>query len=122
MTLGRIAFEAYREAVGGKTFDGKPIPGWADLHGDADKIRAGWEAAAGRTADAVRDALGVNAKFDMVFQLLDGNGAVVHTWTGPGHADGCTWDYSPGVDRVRDAGLFARYRVTTRKHEECPPA
>lgn len=53
-TLGRMAFEAYREAVGGLTFDGKPIPGWDDLHGDRAKVQAGWEAAADKVETIVR--------------------------------------------------------------------
>lgn len=45
-TMGQLAFEAYCEAVGGQTFDGKPIPGWEELHGDRLKVQGGWEAAA----------------------------------------------------------------------------
>jgi hypothetical protein len=42
-SLGQIAFEAYNEAKGGVTYDGKPIPPWEDV-GDA--VRSAWEAAA----------------------------------------------------------------------------
>lgn len=45
----RRAFEAYAEAVGGKTVIGTRIPSWDDL---GDKVRGGWIAA----ARAVRDA------------------------------------------------------------------
>jgi hypothetical protein len=45
-TMGQVAFEAYCDAVGGKTYDGKPIPGWDELHGDRLKVQGGWEAAA----------------------------------------------------------------------------
>lgn len=45
-SLGQVAFEAYRAEVGGLTFDGKPIPGWDELHGDRLKVQGGWEAAA----------------------------------------------------------------------------
>ena len=45
-SLGQVAFEAYCTAVGGLTFDGKPIPGWNELHGDRLKVQGGWEAAA----------------------------------------------------------------------------
>ena len=45
-TLGRVAFEAYCEAVGGTTYDGKPIPGWDELSGDRATVQGGWEAAA----------------------------------------------------------------------------
>lgn len=45
-SLGQVAFEAYRVAVSGQTFDGKPIPGWDELHGDRLKVQGGWEAAA----------------------------------------------------------------------------
>ena len=30
-TTGQTAFEAYAEAKGGTTYDGKKIPGWNDL-------------------------------------------------------------------------------------------
>lgn len=40
--IARIAFEAYAKQVGGKTYDGKPIPGWNEL---GDNVRAGWRAA-----------------------------------------------------------------------------
>jgi len=53
-TLGRLAFEAYCEGVGGLTFDGKPIPGWDELHGDRLKVQGGWEAAAAEVARWVR--------------------------------------------------------------------
>lgn len=47
--LGRIAFEAYRDEVGGLSVTGTPIPDWEDL---GDRIRLGWCAA----AEAVEDA------------------------------------------------------------------
>ena len=40
--LGEYAFNTYREAVGKITFDGKPIPLWAEI-GERQKI--GWRAA-----------------------------------------------------------------------------
>lgn len=42
-SAGRKAFEAYAAHVGGKTHDGKPIPGWENL---TDAVREGWDAAA----------------------------------------------------------------------------
>lgn len=42
-SLGQIAFEAYGAAVGGKTYDGKPIPQWSEVK---PTIQQGWEAAA----------------------------------------------------------------------------
>ncbi len=45
-TMGQVAFEAYREAVGGVAYDGKPIPGWWELSGDTKTVQDGWEAAA----------------------------------------------------------------------------
>lgn len=58
-SLGQVAFEAYRAAVGGQTFDGKPIPGWDELHGDRLKVQGGWEAAAQAVREHMRmvDAL-----------------------------------------------------------------
>lgn len=55
--MGRVAFEAYCAAVGGKTFDGKPIPGWDELHGDRLKVQGGWEAAAKVVREATIDYL-----------------------------------------------------------------
>lgn len=43
MSLGEVAFSAYRASVGGKTYDGKPIPAWAEL---SEPIRQAWQAAA----------------------------------------------------------------------------
>lgn len=50
-TAGQVAFEAYNQARGGVTFDGRPIPAWDDLHGDKAAIQAAWEAAATAVID-----------------------------------------------------------------------
>lgn len=42
-TPGRIAFDAYSQAMGGRTHDGQPIPPWSQL---GHLIQQGWEAAA----------------------------------------------------------------------------
>lgn len=42
-SLGQIAFEAYRQSVGGRTYDDKPIPAWAEL---SESIRLAWDTAA----------------------------------------------------------------------------
>lgn len=42
-SLGQIAFEAYGAAVGGKTYDDKPIPQWSEVK---PTVQQGWEAAA----------------------------------------------------------------------------
>ncbi len=39
----QAAWDAYAEAVGGKTFDDKPLPSWEEL---GDRQKAGWQAAA----------------------------------------------------------------------------
>lgn len=55
MTVGSVAFEAYRKAVEGVAYDGTPIPQWHELKRT---IQLAWEAAAYavRTHDmAVRD-------------------------------------------------------------------
>lgn len=41
--IGLIAFQAYNDQVGGKTFDGKDIPKWGDV---GKKVQDGWRAAA----------------------------------------------------------------------------
>lgn len=57
-SLGRIAFEAYRSAAESKTFDGKKIPEWDDLHGDKSQVQAQWEAAASAVAALVTNGRG----------------------------------------------------------------
>lgn len=42
-SLGEVAFTAYRQSVGGVTYDGKPIPTWAEL---STTIRLAWDVAA----------------------------------------------------------------------------
>lgn len=37
--LGEVAFAAYRESVGGKAYDGTPIPEWAEI---SDAVRQAW--------------------------------------------------------------------------------
>lgn len=48
---GRIAFETYNDAVGGKTWDNKPIPGWDAV---TDKVREGWRIAAFATRQGAK--------------------------------------------------------------------
>lgn len=40
--LAQIAFEAYNEQAGGRTWDDKPIPAWQDV---GEKVQANWKAA-----------------------------------------------------------------------------
>lgn len=49
-TNGQIAYAAYAESTGGKTYDGRPMPLWDEL---PQRIRDAWTAA----AEAVRTAL-----------------------------------------------------------------
>lgn len=49
---GRRAFETYNAAVGGVTWDGRPIPGWEAV---TDTVRDGWRMAA--LATRVRQVL-----------------------------------------------------------------
>ena len=51
-SLGHTAWLAYARTVGGKTFDGKPLPEWEAL-GEVQK--EGWEAAA---RAAVEESIG----------------------------------------------------------------
>lgn len=53
-TLGQVAFEAYSAAKSGSTFDGRPIPPWADL---GEEVSSAWEAAAGAVAGRVLNAV-----------------------------------------------------------------
>lgn len=45
---GRLAWDAYAKAVGGITFDGKPLPEWKDL---GERQKNGW----GKAAEAARN-------------------------------------------------------------------
>lgn len=47
--FGRLAFEEYRNAVGGETYDKKPIPQWDEL---PEHIRVAWIAAAFAVVEA----------------------------------------------------------------------
>lgn len=42
-TPGQVAFEAYNEAKGGVTWDGKPIPPWGEV---GEEVQQAWKAAA----------------------------------------------------------------------------
>lgn len=57
-SLGKIAFDAYREARGGKNHDGSPTPTWEQV---GDGVRDGWESSAAKVADSV-----IGAHFDIV--------------------------------------------------------
>lgn len=43
LTLGKIAFDAYSESTGGKTYNDRPIPPWSDI---SPHIQQAWQAAA----------------------------------------------------------------------------
>lgn len=42
-TYGESAYDGYREATGGKTYDGRNMPAWADL---GERIQGAWEMSA----------------------------------------------------------------------------
>lgn len=48
-TLARTAYEAYATYTGGKTFDGRPMPTWAEL---PDRIKSAWQAASAAATGA----------------------------------------------------------------------
>lgn len=43
MTPGQLGYEAYAAHTGGKTFDGRDMPNWADV---SERTKSAWEAAA----------------------------------------------------------------------------
>lgn len=51
--LAEVAFAAYGAAVGGKTYDGKPIPPFATIRENTPRVAAAWEEAAGAVRDRV---------------------------------------------------------------------
>lgn len=55
---GKVAYEAYSGSTGGKTFDGRQMPAWADL---GDRIQLAWITAARAVADALRTSEGKSA-------------------------------------------------------------
>lgn len=48
--LGQIAFEAYSDFTGGKTYNGLPIPEWHDV---GDTVQGAWIAAARAVRESV---------------------------------------------------------------------
>ncbi len=57
-TLGQTGYEAYAAHTGGLTWDGKPMPTWADIlvrEGDRPRVTAAWESAAEAIAARARD-------------------------------------------------------------------
>lgn len=44
--LGKVAYEAYSDAVGGKSFSGDDLPTWEERYETHPEIAAGWESAA----------------------------------------------------------------------------
>lgn len=58
-TLGQIAYEAYLQSVGGKSFRGEALPDWNQLcarTGDADKrVVVSWQVCAEAVAEEVRN-------------------------------------------------------------------
>lgn len=60
--IAREMFEAYNEKAGGKTWDGKPIPPWAEV---GEKVQGNWLAAAQKALIVCVD-LGI-APYDNVF-------------------------------------------------------
>jgi hypothetical protein len=49
MSLGQIAYEAYKASRSNKTHDGKPMPTWDELG----TVQLGWEAAARTVAEHI---------------------------------------------------------------------
>lgn len=47
-TLGQIGYETYSESTGGKTFDGRPIPTWAEATAAKPHVAKAWEDAASK--------------------------------------------------------------------------
>lgn len=45
---GKLAWDTYKEAVGGVSFEDKPLPDWDDL---GERQREGWRAAAEAVAE-----------------------------------------------------------------------
>lgn len=59
--LGEIGYKAYAEYTGGKTWDGKPMPTWAEVverdRTRGTRVSGAWEAAAAAIAQAAGVAL-----------------------------------------------------------------
>jgi len=83
ISLGQIAFEAYSKAVGGKTWDGKPIPHWNDVSAS---VRNAWDVAAravesevrGRKVQAMAKYLYVHGFVVYLLNSLPDDGDYVH--------------------------------------------
>lgn len=46
MPLGQIGYEAYAASTGGKTFDGRPMPTWAQIAERSPHVAKAWNDAA----------------------------------------------------------------------------
>ena len=51
--FSKIAWDAYVKAVGGVSFDGKPLPDWKDV---GEKQKVGWQAAIDAVFEAALNA------------------------------------------------------------------
>lgn len=51
--LAQLAYAAYAQSTGGRTFDGRPMPAFEDL---GDSVTTAWQAAAQAVVTAVREA------------------------------------------------------------------
>lgn len=59
-TYGEIAYDAYCESVGGKAYNGEPLPAFKDIAKES--VRRGWEAAAGAVAEALVARAGMQVR------------------------------------------------------------
>ena len=69
----KLAYEAYCEAVGGKSWDGKPLQKWDDL---PESIQLAWAVAAKAVADFTKQAM--QHSFDeAVLAAIDRNSVAI---------------------------------------------
>lgn len=76
--LAKVAWDAYKRKVGGKTFNGDPMPEWEEMLRDESKqkIVAGWREAA-RGVALVHDSDRIKEFTDAGWAGILGNGGIV---------------------------------------------
>lgn len=72
LDLGRTAFEAYRKATAGKTWDGVDIPQWEELSGDTKATQDAWLEA----AQAVVDVIVNDLRHSLADEYTSGPGSI----------------------------------------------
>lgn len=110
-SMGEVAFDAYNTAVGGKTWDGKPIPPWAEV---STKVKIGWQRAA-RAICSLPAGLPASDEQMALYDKLHDVAMVTMRRTGLNHVNGCLAIFSPAfVEKMGAIGLLIDTGISVR--------